>query len=232
MEERNMDTAKIEKMEIFFGHQSVGQNIIEGIGQIDGNIPVYSHPPTDSTAGIYHVYIGENGNPKRKIDEFVKMAESIPDTVKATTFMKFCFLDIDETTDINSLFDYYKAEMETLGESKGNLNIIHFTVPLMAKQTGLKAAAKKILGKNVTGTNDNLNRFEFNELIRKSFGKRVFDLAKYESTLPDGSRLTAVNTGVPYEILYPEYSDDGSHLNKSGSRYIAEELFVFLASQM
>ena len=90
---------------------------------------------------------------------------------------------------------------------------------------------KRILGRPVLDYFDNNKRYEFNELIRKQYAgkKAFFDLAKIESTFPDGRRLLFKKDGKNYYSLVLEYTDDGYHLNREGSRILAEQLLILLA---
>jgi len=56
-----------------------------------------------------------------------------------------------------------------------------------------------------------------------------FDLAKLESTFPNGSQSTFTKDGNIYAALVPDYTNDGGHLNEKGRRIVAEHLLVYLA---
>ena len=74
---------------------------------------------------------------------------------------------------------------------------IHVTMPLTSIQTGPKAWVKKIIGRQIRGIDDNIKRNQFNDMLRKEGeGKApIFDLAKIESTLPDGTRSLSRKNG-------------------------------------
>ena len=90
---------------------------------------------------------------------------------------------------------------------------------------------KRMLGRSVLDIFDNSKRYEFNELMRKEYGGKdyFFDLAKIESTFPDGRRLLFKEDGKTYYSLVPDYTDDGFHLNRKGSRILAEQFLILLA---
>jgi lysophospholipase L1-like esterase len=71
-----------------------------------------------------------------------------------------------------------------------------------------------------------------NELLIKEYdGKEpVFDLAKTESTLPDGTRETFTKDGKTHYSMVLEYTHDGGHLNETGHKKAAEQLLILLAS--
>jgi hypothetical protein len=66
-------------------------------------------------------------------------------------------------------------------------------------------------------------RTRFNDILRKYYSEKepFFDLAKAESTFPDGKRETFEVDGKTYEAMVPMYSDDGGHLNELGRSHIA-----------
>jgi hypothetical protein len=71
-------------------------------------------------------------------------------------------------------------------------------------------------------------REQFNALVRQTYGgtEAVFDLAKVESTRPDGSAETF--NGV--RALVASYSSDDGHLNATGADVVAKALVIYLAS--
>jgi hypothetical protein len=132
-------------------------------------------------------------------------------------FMKLCYIDINNDTDVRELFEYYLKSLDSLQTKYPDLKIIHFTVPLTIKSKGIKGLAKVILKRD-----DNINRNKFNELMKNQFDQNeLFDIAGIESTFPDGSSYRYVN-GIPG--LIPEYSSDGRHLNQDGKVLVAREL--------
>jgi lysophospholipase L1-like esterase len=76
-----------------------------------------------------------------------------------------------------------------------------------------------------------VKRNKFNAMLRHEYAERepFFDLAKLESTFPDGSQSTFTKDGSIYSSLVPDYTNDGGHLNEKGRRKIAEHLLVYLA---
>ena len=82
------------------------------------------------------------------------------------------------------------------------------------------------------GYDDNIKRNQFNELLRKEYdGKApIFDLARTESTLPDGKRSSFSKDGKNYYFMVPDYTHDGGHLNELGRKRAAEQLLVVLTA--
>jgi hypothetical protein len=58
----------------------------------------------------------------------------------------------------------------------------------------------------------------------------VFDLARVESTLADGTRSIATWNGRTFPVLAAPYTDDDGHLNQAGRLLAARELLAVLAS--
>src|SRR5256885_3299440 len=69
-------------------------------------------------------------------------------------------------------------------------------------------------------------REAFSQLVRStSPAERVFDLARYEPTRPDGTSESFRHNGTRLPALVPAYSDDGAHLGLLGQDRVAR---VFL----
>jgi hypothetical protein len=233
---------------IYFGHQSVGSNIIEGINAITKNNPQIHvkirrlSDVIDYSAGFFaHSDLGVNTNPVSKIDAFSNLMNTgIGDKIDIA-FFKFCFLDISATTNISTVFNHYKGTMEELENRYPKVLFVHFTVPLTIKPSGLDAlkiraknAVKILLRKPVYTYKDNIKRSEYNELLRKEYqGKEpLFDIARLEATAPNGSTSSFSANDKIYLLLTSDYTVDGSHLNEVGSKIIAEQLLVFLGKNL
>jgi hypothetical protein len=221
---------------IFFGHQSVGQNILEGLHDVMETHPAIKlaiQETTEATAFrnpvFAHAFIGENKAADLKIEHFKRIMDNGIGPLVDIAFIKFCFVDIDRDTDIKGLFDRYKGSVQTLRDTFPNLKILHMTVPLTTQPPGLKAAVKRVLGRYRWIQQDNIKRNQFNEMLRQSFGGFVYDLAERESTSLDGKRATFSYSGKTYSLLHPSFTDDGGHLNRVGRRVVAVDLLVFLA---
>jgi hypothetical protein len=229
---------RLAEQRIYFGHQSVGLNIIQGIDDIKRRNPqirlniVETSDPKDFNEPIFaHSSIGENTDPKSKCDAFATLIKKgIGDEVDIA-FFKFCYVDITAASDVQQIFFYYKDTVKRLKIEYPTTTFVHFTVPLTIRQTGIKAWIKKIIGRPIGGYEDNIKRNEFNELLKKEYLgiDQIFDLAQFESTYPDGKRSSFSKCGETYYSLVPEYTSDGGHLNDRGRKIIAEQLLALLA---
>jgi hypothetical protein len=229
---------KLSGTKIYFGHQSVGDNIISGINelmkshnQIKLNI-VKTDNPNDFTQPIFaHSYVGENDDPDSKITAFrYNMRKGIGDKTHIA-FLKFCFWDIRSQTDIKHVFDNYKTTLSELKSQYPKVRFVHFTVPLMSYQNSLKDRIKRILNQTIETDLDNIKRNELNEMLLNEYLDRepIFDIAAVESTSPGGTRTSFTQNGKKYYVLADDYSRDGGHLNDLGKKVVAEQLLIFLA---
>lgn len=224
---------------LFFGHQSVGYNILDGINDLMAEYPQIKLNIVETTAAsalekpiFAHSKVGKNSMPQSKIDAFATFAEQTFGNKADIAFFKLCYVDIKPDTDVDALFAAYKNTMHELKQLYPKTTFVHVTVPLTTRQTGPKAWIKGLLGKPIWGVEDNINRNRFNELLRSEFGEQglLFDLALAESTTADGTKSSFTKDGKRYNQLAPSYTYDGGHLNETGRKVVAERLLVFLAN--
>jgi hypothetical protein len=228
----------VGNMRIFFGHQSVGKNILDGINDISKKTNhkvnlVKSREVIENTeAAFFHANVGKNQDPLSKIADFRELFENGMGGKVDVAFLKFCYVDFDGGTDIQSIFQQYRQTMESLKKNYPQTTFVHFSVPLVNARLGIKDYIKKIIGKHNTKIEGNIKRNQFNEMLRAEYeGKEpIFDLAGIESTYPDGKNETFEKDGRTYYALAPLYTNDGSHLNKTGRKVVASKLLYFLAS--
>jgi hypothetical protein len=213
--------------------------MIEGINdlakenpQIRLNIVETSSPASFDRPVFAHSRVGRNEDPKSKIEAFAQYMESGIGNRTEIAFFKFCYIDILSATDVDEVFKEYKNTMGMLKKKYPKVVFVHVTTPLRVVQTGFLVPIKKIIGRPVGGYADNIKRNRFNDLLRQEYkGKEpIFDLAKIESTYPDGRRATFDSDGRTYDSLVSDYSHDGGHLNESGRKVVAGQLLVFLAN--
>lgn len=223
---------KVQEIRLFFGHQSVGKNILSGVetlaaeNQIDLTIIETSSANGLPESCLAHAYVGKNFQPLTKLDAFAtKMNNGLGGAVDIA-FMKFCYVDIDAETDVEALFAAYQNIMNTLQTNFPNVTFVHFTAPLKSQNSGAKAFFKKRLGKTIAESDNNIKREQYNALIREAYqgNEPFFDLAKVESTYPDGSRNSHTENGLTYYSMVSAYTDDEGHLNKTGQEVVAKAL--------
>jgi hypothetical protein len=223
---------------IFFGHQSVGANIMEGVADVVRDEPriglrvAGGEGALDGAGGIFaHGPVGRNGDPGLKTDDFARRIEGQFRGKVDVAFHKYCYVDVTGTTDVAAVFDHYRKTMARLRDEFPGVVFVHVTTPLVRVGSGPRAALKRLLGRDPGRYGDNFARERFNDLMRSAYlGKEpLFDLAAIESTRPDGRRETIRSGERSGHALVAAYTTDNAHLNEVGRRRVAEELLVFLA---
>jgi len=228
---------RLAQRNIYFGHQSVGNNLMDGIRQLarEAGVPLRiaeARTAAELRPGTFgHTLVAENGDPLRKLRSFEQAMGSRPAPVDIA-FLKFCYVDIDAGTDAKALFASYRATLDGLRAKHPGTTFVHVTLPLTEAQGGAKALAKRLLGRAPYGTIENLRREEYNALLRRAYAGRepLFDLARIESTAPDGTSVKVHWNGADAPALASAYTDDGGHLNAAGRLRAARELVSVLAA--
>ena len=228
----------LAEKKIYFGHHSVGFNMVDGFmdilpenPQLKLNLIETMDPLSFSRPVFAHSRIGVNTNAISKIDDFERFMEEVNGKVDYA-FFKFCFIDITDNTDINRIFSHYKKKITNIKSKFSNTTIIHFTIPITCIPEGPIALVKKLLGRQQNHFNDNARRMELSEMILKEYsGKEpVFDIAAKESTAPDGKKVLHAKGGRRLPALLPEYTYDCGHLNMAGRKRVASQLLIMLAN--
>lgn len=238
LENEPVDWKALATTRIFWGHQSVGENILEGIQDILRDTPGASlrllktrDPASLSEPAFTHTDIGRNEDPKSKCDDFAVLMDEGFGYKTDIAFFKFCFVDVVADTNVEEIFSYYRSTLERLKKQYPKTVFVHVTVPLTTVPRGPKVWIKQLLGTLEGWHADNAARNRYNELLLGHYtGKEpVFDLAAIESTFPDGRRCTFRYKGSLYSTLVPAYTHDGGHLNPVGRKLVAERLLKFLS---
>lgn len=225
---------KVAGKRIYFGHQSVGLNIIDGIGDIlkehrdiELKIEKTRDPLALDSPVFAHSMLGENEDPVSKINDFEHSMNSGIGAKAEIAFFKFCYVDITRTTDLDRIFTAYMTAMQRLKEKYPRTQFVHLTVPLSVSTPSVKGWIKGVLGRE----DNNIKKQVFNEMLRREYAGKdpLFDLAAIESTYPDGSRATFTSNGTTYYSLVPHYTSDSGHLNETGRRIMASQLLHFLS---
>jgi hypothetical protein len=219
---------RIRSLRCYFGHQSVGRNILSGVESIaSGRLRIVDLDQLSCRRvegpAVYHSRIGKNQDPFSKIAAF----ESTLDDLSAAgtievALMKLCYVDIYPHTDVKAVFLQYQNAVARLETRFPKLKLIHTTVPLTIHGGSFKKVLKNLL----KGDRVNIARAEYNQLVREAFGvkgENLFDIAAVESTRADGTRECYTQKGMKFEALCREFSSDGGHLNRAGCGQLALE---------
>jgi hypothetical protein len=231
--------AAVAEGRVFFGHQSVGMNILDGVTSAyasrglepPGVLESPSAPGVESA--FAHAFIGQNGDPSMKVADFAAMLRAGQGAWADFAFMKFCYVDVVDGTDVDSLFSEYRATAAELQGEFPDVTFLHLTVPLTT-EPGLTTKLKNLVGKGSQDRSDNVARERFNSLMRAEYGSsgRLVDVAALESTTPDGQRVSGTYDGKDYFALYEGYASDNGHLNATGGQVVAEGLLSVLADNI
>lgn len=210
---------------VFFGHQSIGSNVLKGVSSLykaaglgkPTLVDVTDGGSLPSTGGfIAHSFIGRNGYPLEKIAEFdATLRGGIADQVDVA-LLKFCYADVrGDRVDVAGIFKEYQAAMSALERDFPDVTFIYATAPLKSETPS-----------------DNVSRTQLNTLIRSNYAKtgRLWDLAAIESTTPDGRKVGGELEGQPYDALYPGFTHDGGHLYREGTEVAAAPLLEIIAA--
>src|SRR4051812_44497592 len=179
----------VSKRAVYFGHQSVGDNIAAGIERLNGEMALglrlveTNEPSAVAHPAFVHFHAGRNQDPASKNAALVKMLESRPRPDHAIVLLKYCYVDIEQGRDVEAMFASYLATVRTIRSRFPDVTIVHSTVPLTTVESSMKARAKQPLGKPSVRQGA-IARQRYNVLVRAAFADRepLFDIAKIEST--------------------------------------------------
>jgi hypothetical protein len=225
---------------VYFGHHSVGWNIIDGMSRIaerngvdELHIAKLEEGLPETGSFFAHSGIGHNKNPKSKIDGFEEQMRAVASGRPDVAFMKFCFVDFHPYTDVDLLFSYYQSSIESLSAEHPETRFLHATVPLTRPDRTLVNSLRRALGRLVWEEEANVRRFEFNQLLRATYGAdQIVDIAAWESRDSEGTPTTFEKHGQRFPQLNPAFTDDGGHLNEIGGEVVATEMIRVLARSL
>lgn len=224
---------------ILFSHHSVGRDLIAGLerasrelGQPLKVVTLEQASSEPTQPSFVSVSGGRNQEPYSKLAFFaetLRAAAYEPDLA----FLKFCYVDFNPHTDVDALFAEYQRTIDALKRAHPRVQLAHITAPLMQRPMQLKDRINRLLGREVWEDAANVKRALFNQKLRDVYGgDPIFDLARVESTQPDGSRASFQQDGRTYYALARAYTDDGGHLNKLGQDHAALAWIQFLSGAL
>jgi hypothetical protein len=213
---------------MFFGHQSVGQNILDGLEQLASDpryalnvcwvsqwselsswCPELSH----GTGGLGNNAVGANYEPETKIASFdTYMRDGGMGGKVAIALFKLCYVDIAEDTNVGTLFAAYKAEMESLESAYASTIFVYVTVPLLPSDDL-----------------SNVRHNDYNKLVRDyctQNNKPLYDLADVESVGRNGAACSFQYGGGTYSKLCADWRGSDAHLNEDGGRRAAKAMML------
>ena len=235
------DLQTLSAARVYFGHQSVGNDVLKGLEELataEGvRLRIVEAPSgvEDDLPGIVHARVGRNREPQTKCDAFGQFLTRQVDRKWDAAVLKFCYADLGDggESDPARLIESYKRTVASIRTARPDLVIVHATAPLLSDGLGKRDAIKKWLGLGTSNDSGNLIRNQFNDLIRKEYGhEEMFDVARMESTRPDGTRTGFKKDGRFIFSMAPEFTYDEGHLTPTGRRWVAREFARSLASAL
>jgi hypothetical protein len=216
------DLATLHGARVFFGHHSVGQDILDGLSELSKEARIDVH--------IDEAPVGENTRPLGKFEDFAQRGERDPSDGTQVMLMKLCYVDFTPRTDVDELVRGYVQAVERVKKARPGVRIVHVTPPLFARPSDVKSKLNRTLGRPVWEDQANAKRLAYGKKLRETFpGEPVFDLSAVESTRPDGSLEAYEVDGKSVPMLWPGYTRDGGHLNDEGKRAAAKAFAHALA---
>lgn len=212
---------KARKLNVFFGHQSVGWNILEGLESLASEnnaryrVNIIENPPPGwfaTNTGIGHADIGENGNPIFKIRDFNTKVSKHPGYGRNlnAALVKICFADINSQTNVKEIWNEYVSNMDNLKRRFPNLTLVWCTCPIVSNES-------------------NERREAFNKLVREycqNSHSMLYDIADIEAYTP-ASKVCVMGS---QKILCKTYSQDGEHPDSdAGKQRLARGWWWMLA---
>lgn len=234
------DLERVAAARVLFGHQSVGRNLLDGLVDLEReagrrvlDIRDLDSPAASRQAGVLlHAAIGRNGDPASKCAHFGRLVAERHAGLDVALF-KFCYVDIDDTVDVDVVFGAYERTLLELKQRYPALRFVHVTVPLRTVDSGPGVWLRERLGRRNRAKHANAARCRYNRRLRERFAADpIFDLARISATRPDGRPQEFQLDGQSCESLVPAYTDDGGHLNEAGRMVAAAGLVRAIAAAL
>lgn len=222
-------------LRLFFGHQSVGSDVLHGVREQAGAraVPLITltssqEPAAAQADTVLHAKLGTNGDPASKLAAFESTLSAGIATQVDCAMFKLCYVDITTRAAAEATWQEYATAMERIESTYPLLRVLHCTVPLRALPSGVYATLRRVFGHRHAELDRNRAREAFNDRLRARFPQeRLFDLALAESRRSNGERCIG-SERVPG--LVPAYTHDGGHLNMLGRRVMANAFLDFFDS--
>jgi len=236
------DLAELARARVYFGHQSVGGNVLDGLAALasEHGVPlrIVEAPAgvDDGAPAIVHQKVGRNAEPASKCDAFGGFLTGPGRAARwDAAVLKFCYADLGDRTAIEpaQLLALYKKTAASVRSARPDVMLVHATVPLNTRGEGTGDRVRAAVGLGTSKDANNARRSRFNDLLRAEYaGEPLFDVARAESTRADGSRAGVAREGTFDDALRRELSSDGGHLNDEGRRVVAREFARSLAAAL
>lgn len=236
--------ATVGDLTVFFGHQSVGGNMMDALPEVYAAAGVTApaivrgeEVPAGRGPVMLHTNIGRNRDPLGKIAAFdAAIRGGLGDVVDAAV-LKLCFVDFVEGTDAEAVFAAYRDTMAALERDYPDVVFVYTTVPLTIDMDGAiavaKARVKSLLGRATSSFHPehNVVREQYNAMIRAEYGAtgRLFDIAAVQATNADGIQQVRSYDGATMFAMEEFLSSDPGHLNPQGGAIVASAFVAAIA---
>jgi hypothetical protein len=221
-----------------FAHESVCQNVVDGIRELaetqpgtQGDIIESCAPSTVNGPGIVRFAPEQKSESVSSNRDFPAVGDSCSVSASAIVAIKYCDVDVTPSRDVPKFFGDDQVLVAEARLSHLPLMIAHAIVPLPSADTLNKATAQQVMGRDVRRDLD-VNRNAYNALVRRAYSgtEPIFELANAESTLPDGARtffMVDKDTGF---TLAEQYTAAGGRPNDHGKWNDAVVMLIALGS--
>jgi len=171
---------------------------------------------------LWHAALGRNGDPVSKLSAFAEWLDAGIGGAVDHAMIKFCYVDLADPARADSLARTYGEFMARIRARHPRLRLVHCTIPLRTLPHGPYALLRRAMGHRHAELERNRAREMFNAALRRQAqDEPLFDLARHESTRPDGRACAQPSAAGVVPGLTPDYSSDGGHLNERGRKILA-----------
>lgn len=210
---------RAQGLKILFAHQSVGFDVIRGLGSLgkEERYKVSIQPQIKANwfgrnAGIGEYFAGRNGDASGKIQEFAKRVRDEFGSCVDVAVFKLCYADLTERSDPDAIFEEWKKEMEGLETAFPKVKFVWMTVPVPQPER---------CGDKRTAINDRIREYV------KDKKKTLLDIADIESHDEKGNHLT--HAGGAEKLVASYARDPGGHLNDEGAKRVGRAWWFLMA---
>jgi hypothetical protein len=231
-----MRWANVASRTIYFGHQSVGRDVMAGLSRLNEDrglalrVVQTDNPGSLTGPAFVHFMAGNNRDYASKNAALLRLLEARHRENEAIVLLKYCYVDINNGRDADSVFAAYCEMAETIQFEHPDVTLVHTTIPLTTVESLIRARSRQLLGRP-TLRRAAIARHRYNELVRAEFAgnQPIFDLARIEATRSNGTLATFMARDSLIEILAPENTWDGGHLSTRCQLATAAALLDVLA---
>jgi hypothetical protein len=192
---------RLKGARVFFGHQSVGQNTIDGAAALGFKFQEVKGATDYGGPKLGHALLDKNREPLLKIQSFDQLVSKIGNADVAG--MKLCWIDFDAKSDVARVQNAHVSTINKMVEQNPKTHFFPVTPPLTSDDPKLNKA-----------------RVAYGEWMRNTYKDKavVFDLGAVISTKSDGSACE----GGGARKLCDDFASDEGHLNEKGQQRAAK----------